>query len=44
VLAAIRRRQDELGGSAPALLVVDDAHLLDDHPVLLTRTAPGGHP
>ena len=31
VLAAIRRRQDELGGTAPPLFVVDDAHLLDDH-------------
>jgi DNA-binding CsgD family transcriptional regulator len=31
VLAAIRRRQDELGGTARALFVVDDAHLLDDH-------------
>ena len=31
VLAAIRRRQDELGGTAPPLFVVDDAHLLDDY-------------
>ena len=31
VLGAIRRRQNELGGSGPPLVVVDDAHLLDDH-------------
>ena len=37
----------ELGGSAPALLVVDDAHLLDDHSAatllgLVTHAAPCG--
>jgi DNA-binding CsgD family transcriptional regulator len=31
VLGAIRRRQQQLGGSRPTLLVIDDAHLLDDH-------------
>jgi hypothetical protein len=31
VLGAIRRRQQQLGGPRSPLLVVDDAHLLDDH-------------
>jgi DNA-binding NarL/FixJ family response regulator len=31
VLGAIRRRQQQLGGSRPTLFVIDDAHLLDDH-------------
>ena len=31
VLGAIVRRQRELGGARPTLVVVDDAHLLDDH-------------